>query len=142
MRRMVNRAISCLVIAVTSVACATHDCTEIGCFDGVRFEMTPAVVADGAVTVELTGDGVALTCSQPIGIPGPCFDAGLTFWEENGTLVAIELGQRHPNTVTLRVLVAGSVAREVTTSVKYVDDQPNGEDCGGCRNASVDVPAP
>jgi hypothetical protein len=123
-------------------ACVTQECTEIACFDGVRFTMTPPIEAE-QVTVDLTGD-IALTCTQALSsMLGPCFDAGVTLvTDSEARLSGVEIGSHHPEAITIKVLVAGAVQREVAASPKYRAEQPNGPDCGGCRVADVNVVAP
>ena len=121
-----SRAPASIVAGIGLVACdgiTGHECTLIGCFDGLRVEIHgPAdaeyeVVASGAEGESQTGGCVASS-------DGTCW-----VWFHGF----------HPSEVTLSVTGADQ-AVSVTLQPAYEVSQPNGPDCGPtCRLATVEI---
>jgi hypothetical protein len=120
-----------------------HECTEIGCFDGLEFVLSPALALEGEVEIVVDGDDVEKSCKvSPGGSTEPCHDAGISpELASGGVLSNIKVFGAHPAAVTLEIRMGDTVVRQAAAVPAYETVQPNGPDCPStCRSATIQVP--
>lgn len=120
-------------------------CTDIGCVDGLFFDM--ALVTPGAWTVTLTADGTPYTCTGEVPFSGAeACDAPLS-WGLSGTALPADDqyidGLSYFGTaseVSVTVTLDGATVHEAVFTPTWVVSQPNGPGCGPtCTSASASL---
>jgi hypothetical protein len=154
------KALGLMALVLLSLAGCTKTCTEIGCFDQffVRVANEDGSYTPGTHVLEVTADGVLLSCTFPLppdtvgggGIASPVCSPGLDVFagplancttSSNATTVSqtctpIEGTIQEqitvngtPATVRLRQTVDGSVVFDRTITPTYKSSRPNGPGC-------------
>lgn len=152
-----------IVLGVASCSSDTepqHECTEIGCTDGVHVGVLLAELVDGEYTLQVTLDGDAYECTLlvPDGLPAQGMGHALNCSQElqqalvisrsscqgsdcppNGPVELSFTPVGFPESIALRLERDGELVAEDQAGIEYSQIYPNGPECdGGCRAAGVE----
>jgi hypothetical protein len=133
----------CALAVTAACSGSPQDCTEIGCFDGLEFVLSPALALQGEVEIVVDGGDVKKSCKvSPGGSTEPCQNAGISLeLASGGELSNVKVFGAHPAAVTLEIRMGDAVIRQAAAVPAYETVQPNGPDCPStCRFATIQVP--
>jgi len=160
---MLRLGLPLALLTLTSLAACdsptTGACTLIGCADGYSVTLAPAdgALTSGRYTVQASADGTTESCSFTVTTDSET-DQRVVVSEEStscqGAFAFVPSGTDDrarvrvlfsplEDDVTLRVRRDGAELASMRVDPVYVDQYPNGPDCGaGCRQANTTVRVP
>ena len=151
-------AAALFALAVVASGCATHECTEMGCTNGLWIDLRSASGRwqTGTYHVGITADGASITCSATIPLSQGTGGANTTCSSSDvrlglsGSMLPVEAQAisdvtftTSPASVSIVITRDGQPFGSTTLTPTYVTSQPNGPECEPtCRgaHATIDVP--
>lgn len=153
-----TRAIVPVALALGLSGCMTHECTEVGCADGLWIDLrsTSGHWETGSYHVGITADGESITCAAIIPLPkesgGPnttCSSSAVRLGLSGSMLpvsaqsISDIVFSTYPASVSIVITRDGEPFASRTLAPGYVTSRPNGPDCEPtCRSAHATMTVP